>query len=658
MSGEGMIVPPDAQAGSLSVGLDSASALWRLLQLKGVDITRQELRDLEGFDGSPEAMIRVLQERGLQGRPAMVEGEELAYLDQPTLLQTQDGHWLVLRGWEGRQMVLEGREGLLLIFPEEVTSELSGHVLDLSPSLPREGGIWHKLGSLVGHHRRVLVQIGLAALCLQLLALLAPWITGLVLDQALPEGAASMLNLIALGVVVVAVFRGAIGWLRKRLVLFLATRLEIAAERSFLEHLLSLPFPFLQKKTLGDFLQAFTGMVVTRDLLGEVFLGAVLDALLGVGYLMVMGFKLLVPTVVVVLVAGLMGLLAAIVGRAQVRQQTLEVDVRAKEQGYLTEMLNGVGTVKAAGAETPSLERWMKLLRKATAYSLTRQRQGLWSEVGLEVMRQGLAIALLIWGGKLILQNQLTVGSLFAFTAMSAGFIASVLSLVNAYLTLVVLRPQLAKTMEILEVNPEPPASGTVPTNLGGPVLMEGVWFRYGSDRPWVLKDYNLVIEPGEVHTLTGPSGFGKSTVLRLLAGLYAPERGTIGIGGLEPLAARRQILYMPQFIQLYGGSLIENLRVLSGNAPLERILGAAQATGLGRLVQQLPMGLQTILPHGGGALSGGQRQLIAFTAAIATEKPLLLMDEPMANLDAHTSQALYKMLIDVKKSCCVASHS
>ena len=658
MLGEDILVPPGAQAEAPSVGLDSTSALWRLLQLEDVDITRQELKDLEGFDGSPEAMIRVLQERGLQGRPAMVEGEELAYLDQPTLLQTQDGHWLVLHGWEGRQMVLEGREGLLLVFPEEVTSELSGQVLDLSPSLPREGGIWHKLGSLVGHHRRVLVRIGLAALCLQLLALLAPWITGLVLDQALPEGAASMLNLIALGVVVVAAFRGVIGWLRQRLVLFLVTRLEIAAERSFLEHLLSLPFPFLQKKTLGDFLQAFTGMVVTRDLLGEVFLGALLDALLGVGYLVVMGFKWLAPTVVVMLVAGLMGLLAVIVGRAQARQQTLEVDVRAKEQGYLTEMLKGIGTIKAAGAEIPSLGRWMKLLRKATAYSLKRQRQGLWSGVGLEVMRQGLTIALLIWGGKLILQNQLTVGSLFAFVSMSAGFIASVLSLVNAYLTLVVLRPQLAKTMEILEVDPEPPVAGTVPAGLGGPVLMEGVWFRYGPDRPWVLKDYNLVIEPGALCTLTGPSGFGKSTVLRLLAGLYSPERGTISIGGVEPSVARHQILYMPQFIQLYGGSLVENLRVLSGNAPLERILRAAQITGLAQLIQQLPMGLQTILPHGGGTLSGGQRQIIAFTAAIAAERPLLLMDEPMANLDSHTSQAFYRVLNDVKKSCCVASHA
>ena len=657
MPDEAQAMEIEAQEQKPSIGLSAEEALWRFLQLKGVDCTRQEIRDLPGFDGAPETLAAVLRERGLHGRPALVQGEELAYLDHPTLVQTQDGQWLLHRGWEGRQMILEGREGCYQIFPEELTSELSGQVLDLSPALPPGGSLWKRLGGLLQSHKAVLVQVGFAGLCLQLLALLSPWVTGLVLDQALPEGASSMLTLVALGVVGVALFQGWIGWLRGRLVLYLATRLEIAAERSFLEHLLSLPFPFLQKKTLGDFLQAFSGIVVTRDLLGEVLLGAVFDAVLAVGYLVVMGFKLLVPTVVVVLVAVVMGLLALLSGRAQAKQQALEVEVRTKEQGYLTELLRGVGTVKAAGAECSSLNRWMKLLRKATGHSLQRQRRGLWSEVGLEVLKQGLTIALLVWGGKLILKGELTVGSLFAFVQMSGAFLVAAIGLVGAYLSLVILRPQLAKTVEILEVEPEPSPAGVAPTELHGPVVMEDVWFRYSPDRPWILKSYNLKVEPGELYTLTGPSGCGKSTILRLLAGLYVPERGNIGIGGLEPHAAKHQVLYLPQFVQLYGGSMIENLRVLSGNAPLERILGACQATGLINLLQQLPMGLQTLLPHGGGSFSGGQRQVIAVTAALASGRPLLLMDEPMANIDIHYSQQLCTIFKTIQKTILTASH-
>jgi ABC-type bacteriocin/lantibiotic exporter with double-glycine peptidase domain len=163
---------------------------------------------------------------------------------------------------------------------------------------------------------------------------------------------------------------------------------------------------------------------------------------------------------------------------------------------------------------------------------------------------------------------------------------------------------------------------------------MEDVWFRYTPEGPWVLKGYNLHVEPGEKFTLTGPSGFGKSTILRLLAGLYTPEKGTISIGGLSPQAARHKILYLPQFVQLYSGSIIENLRVLSGGASLERLLAVSQQTGLHNLVAAFPMNYNTVLPHGGRNLSGGQRQLIALTGALASGRGLMVLDEATANMD------------------------
>lgn len=657
MQGDPMACAPVSNEPSSLVGLAPTHALRRLLQLKGIEIPLHELQGLTWLDGSPEAMLRALQRWDFTCRPARIQADELIYLATPTLLRTQEGKWVILIGRKGRQWVLEGEGGSHALMSGATVCRLSGVVLDLSPSLAKRGGLWPKIASLLSGQGSVLSQIAAAALCLQLLALAGPWITGLVLDRALPEGASSMLNLVASSIVTISMFRGWIGWLRHRLLLHLVTRLEITLEHGILEHLLSLPFAFLAKQGLGDFLQAFTGMMFARDLLGEVLLGTVFDAVLALGYLVVMGVKWTSGTGVVILVAGFMGLLAALVGRVQARQQTLEVEVRVKEQGLLTELLKGIGTVKAAGAEPSSLQRWMTLIRKATGFSLVRQRWGIWSEVGLEVLRQGLTIALLIWGGKLILQGELTVGSLFSFLAMTAGFLTAMLGLVKSYLILVLVRPQLARAGTFLEVEPEVPASGEAPKALNGPVIMEDVWFRYGPDRPWVLKGYRLEVDPRNVHTLTGPSGFGKSTILRLLAGLYEPEKGMISIGGTEPKSARHQTLYLPQFIQLYAGSILENLQILSGEAPMEKLLLATQTTGLGQLIETLPMGLQTALPHGGGSLSGGQRQLVALTAAIASEKPLLLMDEPMANLDTCSAQGLLKAFATTKKTICMAAH-
>jgi len=143
-----------------------------------------------------------------------------------------------------------------------------------------------------------------------------------------------------------------------------------------------------------------------------------------------------------------------------------------------------------------------------------------------------------------------------------------------------------------------------------------------------------MEVLPGEKRWIRGPSGAGKSTILRLTSGLYPPERGVIRIAGREPLAANESMVYLPQLLRLYGGSILENLRLFSGNAPRERLTAASEASGLNRLIAKLPLGFETVVPSGGMTLSGGERQLIAMTAVMASERSLFLLDEALVSLD------------------------
>ena len=641
-------------------GFTPSEAVWRLLKLKGYDGNFQAFQEAYLVDRSPESMVLPLEVEGVQARMAVLQADEMPFLELPTLLQLKDGSWVLLRKRERKDLLVETGEGKQRLPLEQLAVALSGQALDLSPALPEGKTLWTRLKALLGHQKGTLIRIALATVMLQLMALAMPEITGIVMNRALPDGAGSTLKLVAAGVLLVAVFQAWTGWIRERALLYLATRLEASAERGFLEHLLRLPFPFLQKKTLGDMLQAFGGLTAARELLAERALGAFLDGALAVVYLVVMGFKLLVPTVVVLLVALVMTGLAVLVGRSQVRQQAMEVEAQAKERGYLTELIAGIGTVKAAGAERQGLHRWLGRFQKELGFSLRKNRLGLWSEVGLTTLQQAMTVVLLVWGGNLALKGELQIGTLFAFMQLASGFLGAVFGVVNAYLMLVVLRPQLAKAQEILAVEPEKRAiyMGGESQTLNGPVVMEDVWFRYTPEGPWILKGYNLRVGPGEKFTLTGPSGFGKSTILRLLAGLYTPEKGTITIGGLSPKAARNKILYLPQFVQLYGGSIIENLRVLSGGAPLERLLEAAQQTGLHNLVATFPMNYNTVLPHGGKNLSGGQRQLIALTGALASGRAVMLLDEARANMDNVWSAALDETMGKFSWTQIAATHS
>ncbi|HVP65977.1 MAG TPA: ABC transporter transmembrane domain-containing protein [Anaeromyxobacteraceae bacterium] len=640
-------------------GYDPVEAMWRLLRFYGHEGGLQAFREAQEARGAlGDPLAEPLERLGIQARPALIEAEDLGFLDAPTLLQLRDGSWIVLRGRDGAGAQVEGPDGERVLPLAPLAAELTGYALDLSPSLPPGEGLWGRLRALLLHHRRTVLLLAGASLLLQIFSLVVPEVTGLVMNRALPDRARSTLQVAAVGVVLVAAFQAWTGFVRERILLFLVTRLEVSAERGLLQHLLALPFPVLDRMTLGERLQAFTGMSTAREVLAERVLAAVLDGAMAVGFLVAMVAKMPAATLVVVVAAGAMSGLAAAVGAAQARHQAREVEAQARERGYLSELIAGIGTVKAAAAEEQGLGRWLDRFRAEQRHSLDRQRLGLVSDVGLEAMRQGLTAVLLVWGGWQILQGGLLIGTLFAFVQLSSGFLGAAFGLVRAHLVVAVLRPQLAKTQEVLRSAPEKrSARRGAPGARAVPVVMEDVWFRYGPERPWVTKGYSMHFAAGSKQFVTGPSGFGKSTILRLLAGLYVPEEGRISIGGTSPQSSVGDVLYLPQFVNLFSGSILENLRLLSGGAPAARIFEAAEQTGLAALAADLPMQYSTLVSPGGRSLSGGQRQLIALTAAFASGRKLLLFDEAMSNIDPIRAAALWRLLDTLPATVIAARH-
>ena len=628
-------------------GFTPIAAIVQLLKLRGFQGPSQSFQETHGVAGSLESLVYALEVEGIQARLAIVQPDEMRYLGMPTLLQFKNGSWAILLKWGRRGVQLETPSGIHWFSHGKLEHLLNGQVLDLSLSLPRGKTLWARVNRLIGLQKGALVHLISASLMLQLLSLIMPELTSVVMNRTLSDNAGSMLQLVASGMLLVAAFQTWTGWIREQALLYLMTRIEISVERGFLEHLLRLPFPYLQTKTLGDLLQAFGGLTNARELLAERAIGTILDGAMASIFLLAMGYKLFVPTMVVVLVAIAMASGAVIAGHAQAKVQILEVRAQADERGYLTELIEGIGTIKAAGAESHGLIKWLNRFQQELGFSLRKNRLGLWSEVGLTTMRQAILVGLLIWGGKSAIKGEVDIGTLFAFLQLSIGFLAAGAGVVDTYLTMVMLRPQLAKAEEFLAVEPETFMAPWKDDSrmLCGPVLMEDVWFRYTPNGPWVLKGYNLRVEAGETLQLTGPSGSGKSTILRLLAGLYTPQMGAISIGGMSSRAARNEILYLPQFVHLYGGTILENLQLLSGGATLDRLIEVSKQTKLDELIASFPHGYKTILPPGGRSLSGGQRQLIAVTAMLASNKSVMILDEAMANLDTILSSELEQLI-------------
>ncbi|HEX9082138.1 MAG TPA: ABC transporter transmembrane domain-containing protein, partial [Holophagaceae bacterium] len=391
-------------------GFSPDHALQRLLELRGRPCSRQELKEQAGRAFDLDGMRRALRHFGLSARPVRPTAEDLSHLDLPTVLRQGTDTWLILQARTRDGYLLEDAEGLRILPEAEVAQEMDGWALELHPILPKGLGIWKALFTQVGRYRNTVLYVAAASLALQLLALVTPQFTRLAMDRALPEGGHSMLALVAMGLALVALFQAWVGWLRQRTILFLETRLEVTLSQHFLSHVLSLPFAFLHKRSLGDMLQAHSSLDATRSTLTERMLGSLLDGVMAPLYLGVMAMSMPGPTLAVAGAAGVMVLIVLAVGRVQENLQRQEVEAQIRERGFLVEFLKGITTVKAAGAETSTLHRWIGLLRKELGLSLRRQRTGLWSDVGLDGFRNALSVVILIWGGSLVLDGTIQIG--------------------------------------------------------------------------------------------------------------------------------------------------------------------------------------------------------------------------------------------------------
>jgi ABC-type bacteriocin/lantibiotic exporter with double-glycine peptidase domain len=170
-------------------------------------------------------------------------------------------------------------------------------------------------------------------------------------------------------------------------------------------------------------------------------------------------------------------------------------------------------------------------------------------------------------------------------------------------------------------------------------ISISGVSYRYGNDSRWVIDKHDWELERGSVVHLDSPSGSGKTTLLRMIAGLLAPTHGRISIFGVDAKRARNLVLYVPQHCKLFEASIRENLELLSG-AGREEIQRVSELTGLRRMLAKLPMGEETLVAADGGNISSGQRQLVVLTAAFASPRPVVLLDEATSQVDVETRAA------------------
>jgi ABC-type bacteriocin/lantibiotic exporter with double-glycine peptidase domain len=576
--------------------------------------------------------------------------DDLAAIGLPAAAQLGDGTWVVLRE-RGRVVTTDGtcRLSRATVFDAGVRN-----VVERMPDIVVQPRLTRFLLSAARGHGRALAMLVAAAFLVRTAMVLVPELTGFVVDRALPNGARSMVMAIAMAIVLAATMQALLHRFRGRLLTFIRAAVDTSTGRGFMRHLMHQPFSAVDSVPRGEMLQSAYGIQLARDTAFDQLVPAALD----LAPLLVVGALLFAKSPSLAVVAVLAGVLIASVHvAAAMRQAALqrgELALQARHRSLFLEALSGITSVKAAGAEAQISARWTALQRREVALSLQRRRVASVAEVVSDALRQGAIAIILVWGGLAAMRGSLSLGTLVVLVQLCTMFIGSTLSLAAAAAAVLQLRPQLARSNEFLR-SPRI-ASGGSAIHGAVRVELEDVWFRYGASSPWVLSGKSLVVEPGEKLRLAAASGGGKTTLLRLVAGVHEPARGSIRINGIDANRADG-VAYLPQFPYLFGGTVLENLRIFSGDAPLERVLRMAVETGLDEWVRSMPMAYDTILASGGSNISGGQRQLITLTAVLASDRPLLLLDEPMANLDRDSAARIWRIAAQERKTIIYAEH-
>lgn len=591
-------------------------------------------RDLDC--GALEPISQGLRLRRHALRLVELDPDTLADLSLPALVACE-GELALVRKVTPRAVSLQCAGGATrTLAPEPFVSAVRGTALEIFPTLLRTGSFVTRLLDYLGRRWTDLAKLSLLSLALTAIGLTTPYATGLVVDRALPDRTPKLLGLVALVIVLVALQRALLTWLEQRATLALRGRLEAAVSTSLFDHVLRIPYEALTREDVGSWLETLHGAQQAQALVTETLLRPVLQLAMAAVYAVALarhGGEIAVALTGMALL--LIALSLAFAARAARLERTM-IEASARQSAGLYEILGGVFALRTSGAQQRGVMRWLDRMLEARGISVRMDRFATRSRIVLGGMREATMLGTFLWAAYGCLEGSLSVGALLSLTMIAERLITVAAGFASVLTPLLTARTHLARVDALLA---HPDSTATRPrvsravAPQGDAVVLEDVWFRYGPDMPWILQGYSLRVPSLEHFELRGPSGMGKSTILRLIAGLYTPERGRVRVFGHPPHEVRDAICYLPQDLHLFQGSILQNLRLLSG-ATSEALQEAAQQSGLAEYVATLPMRYETVLPAGATNLSGGQRQLIVWTAAMASGRKLLLMDEALSQVD------------------------
>jgi subfamily B ATP-binding cassette protein HlyB/CyaB len=505
-------------------------------------------------------------------------------------------------------------------------------------------------------HKRIFRDVLLASLAIQLMALATPLFTQVIIDKVIVHQTHSTLAVVGFALVMFMVFSTVMTWLRQYLVIHTGNRIDAVLGSHVFGHLLRLPLRYFEQRPTGVIVSRLHGVETIRDFLSGAAVSLILDLpflLIFLGVMLFYSWQLSLIALCCLATISVLSLAVTPIFRSRLNRQFL---LGARNQAFVTEYVVGMATVKSLQTEPLLERRYGEYLASYLAAGFSTRQLANTFNVVANTLEQAMTLAILIAGALLVMHGDgFTIGMLVAFQMFANRMSQPMLRLVGLWQEFQQASVAVKRLGDVMNVPTEPYT--VIPARArrsAGHVEVLDLGFRYSQQHPFVYRNLNLSLRPGQLTVLTGVSGSGKSTLTKLLMGFYPPTEGQILVDGrdIRNLSAnelRQSFGIVPQETILFAGTVYDNLAMADPSATFDQIMDACRKAEIHDVIERLPQGYQTVLGEHGVGLSGGQKQRIAIARALLKEPAVLVFDEATSNLDVETSEQFARTINQLK---------
>ncbi|CAI0769184.1 Alpha-hemolysin translocation ATP-binding protein HlyB [Serratia fonticola] len=613
----------------------------------------------------------IAEQLGMATRALSLDLDEVKALRTPCILHWDFNHFVVLVSVSRNRFVLhDPARGLRSVGLTEMSQSFTGVALEVWPGsnftkeTVRNRVSLRTLIRNVHGIKTALIKIFCLSVVIETINLVMPVGTQLVMDHVIPSSDRGLLTLICVGLLFFIILRSAVSMIRAWSSLILDTLIAVQWQGGLFSHLMHLPLSYFERRKLGDIQSRFGSLDALRATFTTSVVGAIMDSIMVIGGLIMMvlygGYLTWV-----VLGFTIIYILIRLFTYNYYRQLSEESLVRvARANSYFMETLYGISTVKMQGMVDRRSSHWLNLEIDTINTGIKVTKMDLFFGGINTLITACDQIAILWLGISLVIDNQMTIGMFVAFGAFRGQFSDRVSSLTSFLLQLRIMSLHNERIADIA-LNEKENRKPDIPNNNGmQPVLLEtkDLNYRYDSQSPTIIKNFNITIMPGESVAIIGTSGSGKTTLMKVLCGLFVPESGKVLVDGIDiqQLGINNYHKYVSCVMQddkLFSGSIKENICGFSDILDEEWMIECAKISYIHDIIIKMPMAYETLIGELGEGLSGGQKQRIFIARAIYRRPRILFMDEATSSLDKESEYFVNKAIKNLNITRVIIAH-